>query len=452
MASRLPSTSWFALGLTIRALVVGVLSFGAIELLTVNRLYATALVLLGIAALVTLDLTRAVGRADRELGRFVDDLAAESFDRSGVGAAGFRAMSMAIDRAATKLQSMRVERQRHTDYLQTLVDSVAAALFVTRRDGTITLANHAAQKLAGQSVRHLSEIELIGPQSAALLRDLAPGGREIIRLTDGRSMLASALQFSTPGGERQRLISLQDIAVELAAVELKAWQDLVRILAHEIMNSLTPISSLAESIQAMLQASPGSGAAQDPAMADVSAAVEVVARRSAGLMSFVDRYRKVAELPRPDLQPVALRAFVDGIDRLMSAVFQARGVSYRSRIEPDNLVVNADASLLEQAVINLLRNALDAVQDTPQPAVSLICAPQGEFIAISVADNGPGLSDEIKDKLFLPFFTTKPGGSGIGLSIARQVALAHHGQIEARSRKGGGTEFVLSLTPPFMSG
>jgi two-component system nitrogen regulation sensor histidine kinase NtrY len=443
MDSRAPSL--FALGVTFRALIIGALVFLAIQLITAGHLYATALVVAGVAGLVMLDLMRAVGRADRELARFVDDMAVESFDRSGAGARGFGALSLAIDRAGAKLQALRAERQRHSDYLQTLADSVAAALFVIRGDGTIVLANRAAQALAGAPVGRLGEVERIGPANAELLLALAPGGREILRLADGRSVLASALQFSTPGGAAQRLISLQDIAVELAAVELKAWQDLVRILAHEMMNSLTPISSLAESVQTLLATPVAPGAAEATRTVEVAAAVEVIARRSVGLMSFVDRYRKVAEMPRPIVQSVALGAFMDGIDRLMRPSFQARGVAYAGAVEPRDLTVSADPDLLEQAVINLLKNAADAAKGAVGPAVSVSCRRQGDFVVISVADNGPGLSEAVKDKLFLPFFTTKPGGSGVGLSLARQVALAHQGQLEAAPGEAGGTVFVLSL-------
>jgi two-component system nitrogen regulation sensor histidine kinase NtrY len=129
----------------------------------------------------------------------------------------------------------------------------------------------------------------------------------------------------------------------------------------------------------------------------------------------------------------------------MSAMLQSRGVSYLSTVEPPDLVADLDADLLEQAIINLLRNAIDAASEAPAPAISVACLRDGDLISISVADNGPGLTDEVRDKLFLPFFTTKAGGSGIGLSIARQVALAHQGRLEARAGAGGGTVFVLSL-------
>jgi len=434
MASRLPGASLFSLGLVVRAAAIGVLAFGVVELLATYRLYATALVLFGLAALVFLDLRRAVLRADRVLGRFVDGLAMGDFDRAGRGAAGFQSLALAIDQAAAGLQADRAARQRRADYLQTLADAVSASLVVIERDGAIILANRAARKLAGEEASRLADVAAIGASAAQRLLALAPGGREVVRLEDGRQMLASAVQFRAPGAEAQRLISLQDIAVELDAVELKAWQDLVRVLAHEMMNSLTPISSLAESIQHRLD---------QPI--EVAAAVEVIARRSLGLMNFVDRYRKVAEIPSPVLKPVALGPFAAAIDRLMSPTLKAAKAAYRSQVEPADLTVNVDPDLLEQAVINLLKNAIDAVAGVTAPSIVLSCRLRDDQVEIAVTDNGLGLTKESRDKLFVPFFTTKPDGSGIGLSVARQIALAHHGQLEARPNPGAGTAFVFVL-------
>jgi len=434
MASSPSGASLFSLGLVARSAVIGALAFAVVELLVVQHLYASALALAGLAALISNDLRHAVLRADRLLGRFVDGLAAGEFDRAGRGAGGFPALAQAIDQAAAGLQADRAATQRRIDQLQTLADSVSAALMVIAPDGAIVLANRAARKLAGEEVSRLADIAAIGRPAADRLLALAPGGREIVRLEDGRQMLAAAVQFRAPGAEPQRLVSLQDIAVELDAVELKAWQDLVRVLAHEMLNSLTPIASLAESLQRRLD---------QPA--EIAAAVEVIARRSHGLMDFVDRYRKVAEIPSPALKPVPLAPFVAALDQLMSPMFEAAGVAYRSRVEPADLGVGVDAALLEQALINLLKNAADAVAGAASPSVLLSCGRIGDRVEIAVADNGPGLPAEVRDKLFVPFFTTKQGGSGIGLSIARQIALAHHGQLEARPLDPSGTAFVLAL-------
>ena len=275
------------------------------------------------------------------------------------------------------------------------------------------------------------------PATAVRLRGLAAGAREIVRLADGRAMLAQGAGFSAQD-RRLTLISLQGLSGELDVVELKAWQDLVRVLAHEMMNSLTPICSISEGLAGRLRA-PGS----DPAA--LAEDIEVIARRSAGLMHFVDRYRRLTDLPKAE--PVKIRAanMAANLDRLMAGAIAAAGVDYASSVRPKALTLSADPDLLEQALINLLKNAIEAVSGRPGAAVRLGVSLDEGQAALVVEDNGPGLPAEDPEAVFVPFYTTKPGGSGIGLTFARQIALAHGGRLEVKARPGGGTVFRLLL-------
>jgi nitrogen fixation/metabolism regulation signal transduction histidine kinase len=411
--------------------------------------------------LAIVELARYIGRSDRALARFIDGLTAGDFERpvQAGGMAGLRGLTSAIDRAVTALGASRVARQRQIDALQSLIDNVAVALFVVDAQGSVTMANRAARQIAGCSISRLDQLgsravpasgradshretthasteESVGSK----LLMLAPGQRTIVRLANGQRVLASVARFTAPDVS-SRLFSLQNIESELDAVELKAWRDLVRILAHEMMNSLTPIASLAQSVRPLLEADNQPLTQAD----DIASAIDAIARRSAGLMSFVERYRQVADLPRPVLRPVRLDDLTQRVDKLMNAMASLKGIAYSSRVEPSDLTVLADPDMLEQALINLIANAIDALSGIDHPRVEVLATLRGSQACISVSDNGPGVDPDAADRIFVPFFTTKPGGSGIGLSLTRQIAHAHGGRLEMVRNEPAGAIFTVLI-------
>lgn len=424
----------FGLGIAVRAVLIGGLAFGVTAAATAGY-YATGAVLAALILMLLADLVRSVGSADRMLAQFVDGLTAEGHERP-VPRPGFQQMARAIDTALGRLGIARAERQRRIDHLEALTDTVAAALLVVNAKGMVLSVNRAARAL-GAEPGPLTAVPGLSDEAARSLATLAPGASIILRLRDGRAMLAQMAQF-TAGGGAHRLISLQSLVGDLDVVELKAWQDLVRVLAHEMMNSLTPVCSISGSLSTRLRAGEA-----DPA--EIRDAVEVIARRSAGLMSFVERYRRLTDLPTAEKTRLAADAFIQGLDRLFDPMMAEAGVDYASRIEPVQMNLHADASLLEQALINLLKNALEAVRDRPDAIVRLSCRIDGEHAVLIVEDNGPGLPADDPESAFVPFFTTKAGGSGIGLTLARQIALAHGGRLEHAYRPAGGATLRLWL-------
>jgi two-component system, NtrC family, nitrogen regulation sensor histidine kinase NtrY len=424
MVSSLPRH--FQFGVLARALLLAALIVILVRLMTTTQFYATELVVLLIGLLVVADLVRLVAHADRQTQRFLESLTAGDPDHP----------PPAYDRAWQSLQQDRRTQRQGTDYLQTLLDTVPAALIVVDADGALRMVNRAAYRLLGEPAPRLDQIALLGGSAARLLSTMTPGAQQIVRLSDGRPLLASASQFSVPGGTAQRLISLQRLAGDLDAVEHKAWDDMARVLAHEMMNSLTPIASLSESLDALLRAG---GRTEE-----VAGALEAIRRRSQGLMRFVERYRQVAELPEPLLQKLPLQHVLQGVERLVAPALEQGSIGYASRVSPPDLTVQGDADLLEQALINLLRNAAEAVRGQSGARIEVICGVEAGLCFIDVADNGPGLSAAAREQIFIPFFTTKEGGHGIGLSLARRIALCHGGQLSVRSDPHGAV-FRLSL-------
>lgn len=329
-----------------------------------------------------------------------------------------------------------IDKDRRIDRLEALVDAVAVALFVLEADGRIAYANRAARLLAGAQIARLSDLQGAGSAAIAMLSCLPIGGRQVIRFEDGRTMLAWAGSFAIPGMPPQRLLSIQSIAGELDAAQIGAWQAMTRVLAHEMMNSLTPIVSLAQNVAPLAQG--------DGVRSDILAAINTIARRSAHLMDFVERYREIADLPAAEPEPIDMAALLDELARLIRAQTDLNGVTL-SVEWAEHLTVYADPDLLERALLNLVRNAIEALEGREDGKVSLRALGGDDSIIFLVEDNGPGIADELLSEIFVPFFTTKAGGSGIGLSLAKQVAMAHRGTLTARRAHAGGMVFELRI-------
>jgi nitrogen fixation/metabolism regulation signal transduction histidine kinase len=425
-----------ATGLAARGLIAGASLWGAAWLVISRGDYMAALVLGACAAAAFANAIRLANRGERQLRTFAEALASGTVERpTGHGADA--PLTRAIEKAAERIEADRHARQGDLDRLNALLDAVDAALYVLDADGTIRFANRGAHRLTRASAEHFARLSAIGPELGRRLEALPPGARQVERLPDGRSVLVGAASFRSSLGEPLRLISLQPIVGALDAVELKVWQDLSRVLAHEMMNSLAPVVSMTESMQAML------AAPQPPDPASLARAVETIGRRSAGLMRFVDRYRRMAELPPPEFRPVRLTELVADLASLVEPGFLARGIRLETSVEPADLVMEGDAELLSQAVLNLLKNASEALDGRTDGLIRLGCQRHEAEIAIAIEDNGVGLQDD-SDSIFLPFYTTRPDNEGIGLSIARQVALAHRGMITVE-RMNPGARFTMHL-------
>jgi nitrogen fixation/metabolism regulation signal transduction histidine kinase len=405
-----------AMDIALRAVLMAGLISTFISLAAGTQLYATMLVVLVAAGLVFLDIRRIAAR--------------------------FR-----VERTDSPIVSDSARLARDLQYAEALLDTVSAALVVVTSRGPVKLINRAARALAAVPISNLHEISGLGQSAVDAILALPVGARQVVHSAAGQPLHVSVLQFRAPGLADERLISLQRITGELDAVEVKAWQDVASVLTHEIMNSLTPIASLSESLEDLLRdtAPRGMDLARNE---EISGALEAIKRRSQGLMSFVERYRSVAQIPEPYPREIEAREFFAGIGRLMSATLRERGIEFENGSGQEELRFIADADLLEQAVINLLRNAVDAASvasKEKRPRVRLACTTRGDEVVIAVADNGPGLDSAEQDRIFVPFFTTKANGKGIGLSLARHVALAHGGRIEVESDSANGTVFSLIL-------
>jgi signal transduction histidine kinase len=329
-------------------------------------------------------------------------------------------------------------------YLAAIVDDAPSALLTIDQEGRVEMINKAARQLfARLPLNRLADLEALGPELSAAVQ-LPPGTRKITRLmlegVPQKAIFASAqvARLDQP----VTVISILPVQSELGALEVAAQADLVRVLTHEIMNSLTPVTSLARTGAELV----ATAAKDDAGLADAKTATETVARRAEGILRFVESYREFAQTPEIHRRQFKAQVWAEEIMRLALANAAERKIDARVEVEPATMSLNADPELLAQVLLNLLRNSLRATADVDPSVVVLGLArePNGHF-RIEVRDNGPGIPADRREDIFLPFYTTHKGGSGVGLSFARQVALAHGGSICALDAPEGGANLRMVI-------
>jgi len=285
---------------------------------------------------------------------------------------------------------------------------------------------------------------------AAALYTRKPAASRQVRLsgTSEPKELTLACTILRSRGQQQKLVTLQNIRSELDAQELQAWQNLIRVMTHEIMNSITPLASLADTAQQCLDESRAHAAVREDAqlqalLDDVQSALHTIGSRGQGLLRFVDSYRRLSRLPPPAPRRFLVRDCFTNLCRLVQP--QMAGVHFECHCAPDTLELHADPEQLEQALLNLVNNALDAVEGTAQPRLTLLAFTQNGRAMLRLEDNGCGMNSEQLEQIFVPFFTTKKHGNGIGMSVVRQIVQLNGGRIDVESTPGVGTRVTMSF-------
>jgi len=444
----------FRLNVSVRCLVLACFLLLLFYLLTRTELYATSALVLVVAAYQIYALIHFVEKTNRELTRFLLAIRygdfTQSFSSRGRGRS-FDELNTAFSEVVDHLQKIREEKEEQSLYLQTVIQHVGVGLIAFTPEGSVTLINNAAKRILG--VNQLVELRSLGRISGELvevLMKLSSGQKSLVKL-EVRGEAVQLIVYATEQklrGQSQMLISIQNIQSELDEKEMEAWQRLVRVLTHEIMNSLTPISSLASTVNGMLRPGTPDGVSQGrlsaETMRDVTGAVETIEKRSQGLLHFVDAYRNLARIPRPSFGIIAVADLFRRVEQLMHERFSAGRIALSTRVEPISLELTADPELIEQVLINLLSNAAEALADRTDGAIA-VEGRMGERgrVIIEVTDNGPGIAKDVQERIFIPFFTTKQNGSGIGLSLSRQIMRLHRGSISVSSDPAAKTTFTL---------
>lgn len=358
----------------------------------------------------------------------------------------FRELNQQFNEVLGAFRQARAEKEANLQYLNAIVQHIGTGLISFDANGQVNLINNAALRMLGiYRLRQLSELQDTHPRLYELLSDLETGVRELYNTPNDQPLAVqgTAIQLQ---GNWVRIVALQNIRTELNQKEVEAWQNLTRVLRHEIMNSLTPILSLVGTMRLIVNEDIEKSTTDQEAVGDLKEALYTLEKRSQGMMQFVNAYRDFTTLPKPNLAQLEVRDLLRDVIQLLQANLTAAGVLWQVDVKPENLAIRADYDQLQQVLINLVKNALEAFSKQPHPLIELIAySPDNQSVVIEVRDNGDGIEPEALEKIFIPFYTTKKTGSGIGLSLSRQILQQHGGQLTAHSEVGEGTVFSMVL-------
>lgn len=349
----------------------------------------------------------------------------------------------------TTFKVISKEKEMQYQYLQKILELVDTGILSYEVDtGEVIWMNETLKRML--EVPYLKTIQSLSRRNHVLYEELStisPAETRIVTIhleknTFKALLSASAFQIN---GKGSKLIAFQNVNEALDETESKAWQKLLSVMTHEIMNSVAPISSLAQTLKKRLQLA--STQIEDDAVEDLELGIDTIKRRSEGLLKFAETYRSLNKITTLNLKRIYVRELFANLHQLMQPTFEQKGTELEIILKNPDLQMQADLSLMEQVFINLIVNALEAVKEKEHPKI-ILSADQSldKKIILKVADNGQGMPDEVMDKIFIPFFSTKKSGSGIGLSLCKQIVMLHKGTIQVQSKEGQGSVFIMQFS------
>lgn len=417
-----------------------------------NMVFAAVLTLV-IVLLQLADIFRFVSQTNRKLTRFLESVRYSDFI-SGFNAdnklgKSFKDLNVAFNEVLEAFRKARAEKEEHWQYLHSVVQQVRTGILSFDTNGNVQLMNANAKKFMGvTSLANLGELIPGNPKLYHAVTSAGPGKSELYKVNNELYLTIQATELRIRGVD-VKLVTLQNIQPELQRQELEAWQNLTRVLRHEIMNSITPISSLTSTLREILDHEMERKNAyyvlKEEGAEDLREGLGTIESRSKGLIRFIDAYREYTSLPRPKITLVRLSDLIENVSQLMKPELRKTRIDFQTRCDSPYLTIQADAEMIEQVLINLLKNGIEALANREEAQLSLIGGYDDNAVKIEVIDNGPGIIKEALEHIFVPFYTTKRTGSGIGLSLSRQIMQMHNGTITVESEPDVRTVFTLKF-------
>lgn len=393
--------------------------------------------------------------SNRVLKNFLESIRYSDFSRTfemkGKGSS-FDSLMLSFNEVINDFKKIKAEKERHYFYLQTVLQHMEVSMIAFQANGDIEWINDAGKKLFHiDKLNNISELKSFSSELVELLPKIKKDDKSLIKVKHNNDIMQLSIYGTsfTVEGREVKLVSLKNIQYELEDNEIESWQKLIRVLTHEIMNSITPISSLSETVNKTLVAYSTKrnkylDEEEKETLEDVSMALKTISKRSVGLLHFVDTYRSLTKIPKPIINVFSVDKLISNVVQLFKNEMKENNIELRVSIEPKDLILSADEQLIEQVMINLIKNAIHALTEEKNGLLEIRAFfNQFDKLSIIVTDNGVGILPDVLERIFIPFFTTKASGSGIGLSLSKQILRLHGGTISASSVPHIKTSFTL---------
>lgn len=415
-----------------------------------DRLFFNQIILLIFITIEVSELIRFLNHTNRELSKFLMAVKHSDFTvnfQKTYKGASFDELNEGFDEIIKTYKKTQLENEGHFQYLKMVVSNMNVGVISLENNENIVLMNKPADSLLDvEGIKNWKILSEMRPDFTKEIDEIADSGRKLIELkaTNKARTLSVDVNSMILLNKSYKLITFQDIRGEIEQKEIEAWHKLIRILTHEIMNSATPIISLTETMQTLLEENGEQipiNNLQEETIKDIRFSLKTIHKRSEGMLAFIDDYRKLTKVPQPQLESVDVNEFLNLIKKLMESQLKKKDIGLV--INPTKMKINCDPRLVEQILINLITNSIHALSGIESQSIEISAYEDGEHAIISIKDNGCGIPEKERNEIFVPFFSTKKEGSGIGLSLSKQIMYLHHGSIKVHSEVGSGTEFQL---------
>jgi len=436
-----------------RVVMVVLLSLAAGWMMASGQSLSLVLLCFLFVVIVIVNLIKYLNSTNRKISYFLESVQNEDSMLSfptNITDKPIREIYQGLNKVNKQIQQLKIEGRQQEQYFQTLLEHVGTGIVTFNANGFVLHANSAAKKMLGVDVlTHINQLERVNWNLFQAIKNIKPFEQKLVSVTTERGIIQLSLKSTSFKAKDNELIllSIQDIRNELDEKELDSWMKLIRVLMHEIMNSIAPITSLSESLCKFFTIDGRPALPEEVTEATIETTLRglnVIKEQGNGLMLFVESYRKLTRLPKPDKVIFRLEDLVTRIKVLYASLENSGKVKLSVAISPPEMELFADENLISQVLINLTKNALQANERNPEGKIQITIGVNSEHRPeIRVTDNGPGIPDEILEQIFVPFFTTRENGSGIGLSLSRQIMRLHGGSLQVRSIPGKETVFSM---------